>query len=117
MGLPLPPGLSITIAPTLLAGRLHATTGDVTLRFQARFRFRLTGLYQPPDLLIDTQLSTGLVQGQRHSAVGQPLGDDGGALLVGVAVVPPSGDLWLDRFLSLPDEALAMLRCSMTLVA
>jgi hypothetical protein len=117
LGLPLPPGLSITIAPTLLAGRLHATTGDVTLRFQARFRFRLAGLYQPPDLLIDTQLGTGLVQGQRHSAVGQPLGDDGGALLVGVAVVPPSGELWLDRFLGLPDEALAMLRCSITPVA
>lgn len=117
LGLPLPPGLSITIAPTQLAGRLHATTGEVTLRFQARFRFRLAGLYQAPDLVIDTQLGTGLVQGQRHSAVGQPLGDDGGALLVGVAMVPPSGDRWLDRFLGLPDEALAMLRCSITPVA
>ena len=117
LGLPLPPGLSITIAPTLLAGRLNGATGEVTLRFQARFRFRLGGLYQAPDLLVDTQLGTGLVQGQRHSAVGQPLGDDGGSLLVGVAMVPPSGDPWLDHFLGLPDEALAMLRCSMAPVA
>ena len=43
--------------------------------------------------------------------------DDGGALLVGVAMVPPSGDPWLDHFLGLPDEALAMLRCSMAPVA
>ena len=33
-------------------------------------------------------------------------------LLVGVAIVPPCGDPWLDRLLGLPDEALAMLRCS-----
>jgi len=31
---------------------------------------------------------------------------------VGVASVPPCGDPWLDRLLGLPDEALAMLRCS-----
>lgn len=117
LGLPLPPGLSITIAASQLAGTLNPATGEVALRFQARFRFRLAGLYQAPDLLIDTQLGTGLVRGRRHSAVGQTLGDDGGALLVGVAVVPPSGDLWLDRFLGLPDEALAMLRCSMTPIA
>jgi hypothetical protein len=49
--------------------------------------------------------------------VGQPLGDDGGALLVGVAMVPPSGEPWLDHFLGLPDEALAMLRCTMAPVA
>jgi hypothetical protein len=31
--------------------------------------------------------------------------------LVGVATIAPSGDPWLDRFLGLPDEALALLRC------
>jgi len=36
------------------------------------------------------------------------------ALLVGVATVDPSGDPWLDRFLGLPDEALALLRCQLT---
>jgi hypothetical protein len=32
-------------------------------------------------------------------------------VLVGVAVVEPTGEAWLDRFLGLPDEALAVLRC------
>jgi hypothetical protein len=32
-------------------------------------------------------------------------------------MVPPSGDAWLDRFLGLPDEALAVLRCRITNVA
>jgi hypothetical protein len=112
MGLPLPPGLTIAIAPDELAGNLEPATGNVELRFRARFRFSLAGLYQAPDLHIDTLLCTGPVQGQRHRATGQPMGLDGRAVLVGVATVPPSGDAWLDRFLGLPDEALAMLRCS-----
>ncbi len=112
LGVPLPPGLSITIAATELAGSLNPVSGDLALRFQARFRFRLAGLYQAPDLMIDTLLTTGSVQGQRHRATGEALRHGGQALLVGVALVPPSGDPWLDRFLGLPDEALAMLRCT-----
>ena len=111
-GLPLPPGITISIEPSQLAGHLEPATGRLELRFQARFRFRLAGLYRAPDLMIDTLLHTGLVHGQRHRARGQALTDDGQALLVGVAVVPPSNDPWLDRFLGLPDEALAMLRCT-----
>jgi hypothetical protein len=30
-----------------------------------------------------------------------------------VATVAPSGETWLDRFLGLPDEALAVLRCQL----
>ncbi len=112
LGLPLPPGLEIAIAPEQLAGSIDSATCAVQLHFRARFRFRIAGLYRAPDLLIDTLLSTGVAQGQRHRAVGQPLSADGTALLVGVASVPPCGDPWLDRLLGLPDEALAMLRCS-----
>lgn len=112
LGLPLPPGLAIRIEPEELAGHWHAATGGLELRFRARFRFSCAGLYQAPDLQIDTMLSSVAAQGHRHRASGQPLGADGQALLVGVATVPPSGDPWLDRFLGLPDEALAMLRCS-----
>ena len=112
LGLPLPPGLEIAIAPEQLAGSIDSATGAVQLRFRASFRFRITGLYRAPDLLIDTLLSTGSAQGQRHRAQGQPMDADGTALLVGVASVPPCGDPWLDRLLGLPDEALAMLRCS-----
>jgi hypothetical protein len=43
--------------------------------------------------------------------VGVPLDQDGRGVLVGVAVVEPTGEGWLDRFLGLPDEALAVLRC------
>ncbi|MBW4531006.1 MAG: hypothetical protein KME02_10015 [Aphanothece saxicola GSE-SYN-MK-01-06B] len=111
LGLPLPPGLAITIHPQQLEGRLDGATGAMALRFCARFRFAIGGLYRAPDLIVDTMLSTGPVQGRRHQATGQPLSGDGQAQLVGVATIAPSGDPWLDRFLGLPDEALALLRC------
>jgi hypothetical protein len=111
LGLPLPPGLSIAIAPQRLAGRWQQKSGAVELEFQARFVFAVAGLYRAPDLIVRTRLRTGEARGQRHSAVGVPLDHDGRGVLVGVAVVEPTGAAWLDRFLGLPDEALAVLRC------
>jgi hypothetical protein len=35
---------------------------------------------------------------------------------VGVAKVPRCGAPWLDRFLGLPDEALAVLRCRLSAI-
>jgi hypothetical protein len=112
LGLPLPPGVTIRIEPEDLAGHWDPATASLELRFRARFHCSFAGLYQPSVLQIDTVLSNAAAQGLRHRATGRPLGADGQALLVGVATVPPSGDPWLDRFLGLPDEALAMLRCS-----
>jgi hypothetical protein len=111
LGLPLPPGLAITIHPERLEGRLDGATGALALHFEARFRFAIGALYRAPDLVVATTLGTGAVQGRRHTASGRPLDADGRALLVGVATIPPSGDRWLDRFLGLPEEALALLRC------
>ena len=64
---------------------------------------------------MQTRLQTETAQGLRHHAQGERIGAGGKALLVGIATVPPTGDSWLDRFLGLPDEALALLRCRLTL--
>jgi hypothetical protein len=118
LGLPLPPGLSIRIEPDLLEGEIDPATGSVQLHFRARFRFRIqlgdARLYTAPDLLVDTPLTSAHCQGRRHAARGQALDATGTGLLVGVARIPPSGAPWLDRFLGLPDEALAVLRCRIT---
>ena len=55
-------------------------------------RFEMRSL-EPPDLECRTTRVLGL------------------PLLVETARVPPSGEGWVDRFLGLPDEALALLRC------
>ncbi len=111
LGLPLPPGLRITIQPERLEGRWQVATGALELQFEARFCFAVADWYQAPDLIVRTQLTSKAVQGQRHSARGQPLDANGQALLVGIAMVHPTGVSWFDRFLGLPDEALAQLRC------
>lgn len=113
LGLPLPPGLAITVHPEQLAGAFHPSTGELQLQFRARFRFSI-GAYTAPDLLIDCSLQSGAVRGRRHQASGLPRDASGEAFLAGVAVVQPCGEAWLDRFLGLPDEALALLRCRLT---
>ena len=62
---------------------------------------------------MNTCLSSGKVESQRHHVQGQALDADGNAVLVGVAIVPLSGAAWLDQFLGLPDEALAVLKCQL----
>lgn len=111
LAFPLPPGPVIEIVPEELAGSLDPQRGDLRLRLRARFRFRLFSLYRAPDLLIETELVSASVRGRRHRAEGRPLDAQGNGVLAGVAPIQPSGDAWFDRFLGLPDEALAVLRC------
>ena len=115
LGLPLPPGLTITVLPRRLEGVLNPGTGAVALEFEAAFRFRLrmggATLLAPPDLQINTILRSDGTGSRRHPCSGEPLSPPGSTTLVGVATVPPCGAPWLDRFLGLPDEALAVLHC------
>jgi hypothetical protein len=112
-GLPLPPGLEIAIEPLELAGRWNPGAGLVDLAFEARFQLRLAGRSIAPQLRVSTRLGTGEARGQSQRASGRPLDGEGRGVLVGIALVPPSGAAWLDRFLGLPGEALAVLGCQL----
>jgi hypothetical protein len=109
--LPLPPGLEIAIHPEKLEGRWNPGSGELELTFLARFALLLAARPVAPDLIVATQLATHAVRGQRHQAQGTPLDGQGRGVLVGVARVAPTGEGWVDRFLQLPDEALAVLHC------
>jgi len=113
LDLPLPPGLAIVIRPLELAGRWRPADGAVDLAFDARFELRLAGRMVAPELTVTTRLGSGPVEGRRQRALGRPLDGDGRGVLVAVAEVPSTGALWLDRFLGLPGEALAVLRCQL----
>jgi hypothetical protein len=119
LGVPLPPGLQIAIEPEHLSGVFDPSSGALELHFRARFLLQLsiagTLVYRAPALLVETKLSTTALSSRRHQVQGRPCGVDHTALLVGVANVPRCGAAWLDRFLGLPDEALAVLECQLSL--
>jgi hypothetical protein len=119
LGLPLPPGLRIGIEAEKLEGVLDRSSGSVQLQFAARFCFELhlagARRYRAPDLLVSTTLTTGTIESRRHRCEGRALNAEQRGCLVGVAMIQPSGEAWLDRFLGLPDEALAVLECRLSL--
>jgi hypothetical protein len=118
LGLPLLPGLEVRILPQHLQGWLEPATQAVQLRFQAKFVFSVSGLYEAPPLWVDTLLTSAAPELPVPNRWNQPAGEarrnDGGLTLVGVAPIAPTGDRWFDRFLGLPSEALAVLNCSLT---
>lgn len=118
LGLPLPPGLTIAIAPEALSGTLEPDIGKVELQFRSRFRLHLQAgqalRYAATDLVVDTTLTTEAISSRRHQRQGRRLDAINSAVLVGSAVIEPCGEVWLDRFLGLPNEALAVLHCRLT---
>ncbi len=111
LSLPLPPGLKIEIRMKKLNGTINRASGEILLNFESSFIFTVGSLIKFPDLFIKTLLETGKVKGALHHAEGLKIQNDGMARLVGISVIQPSGNKILDRFLGLPNEALAILEC------
>ena len=61
-----------------------------------------------------TTLTTETSEGALRRGTGQRLRGDGRARLVGVARVPPTPDAFLNTFLMLPTDALAVLSAELT---
>ncbi|PNW88216.1 hypothetical protein CHLRE_01g019600v5 [Chlamydomonas reinhardtii] len=109
--LPMPPPLNIAIKPVSLEGILDQNTGEVNLNFESDFYFTAGPLpYQPPGLKIRTVLTTETTKGAHLTAAGRRMVSNSG-VLVGTATVDRVGDLFLDNFLQLPNDALAVMAC------
>jgi hypothetical protein len=109
LGIPIPPPLKIAIIPKTLEGTINPETGEANLTFLAGFEFTAGPLYTAPPLVVSTTLTTEQSSGPIRSGTGERLTADGKAKLVGVARVPKTGDGFLDGFLMLPTDALAVL--------
>ncbi|KAK9868949.1 hypothetical protein WJX84_007442 [Apatococcus fuscideae] len=113
VGVPIVPGLRIAILPSSLEGWINRSTGEAQLQFNAQFDFTAGSLYKAAPLLINTTLTTESVHGKKHSRQrkGVRLDSNGYAKLVGVSNVPKTGDKFMDNFLRLPTDALALMSC------
>jgi hypothetical protein len=108
LGIPIPPPLKIVIKPKSLEGVIDMETGKADLDFVASFEFE-AGLYHAKPLSVATTLTTDTSSGSLLRGTGEKIHAQGKARLVGVAQVPKTGDGFLDSFLMLPSEALAVL--------
>ena len=111
LSIPLPPGLKIKMSMDKLEGTIDKNTGEISLRFESRFVFTIISIFRFSDLIVKTILQTGRVKSNLHEEEGIPLQEDGKTTLVGIAIIPMTGNKILDIFLGLPNEALAVLKC------
>ena len=111
LSLPLPPGIKIEMSMDKLEGTIDKNSGEVLFTFESKFVFSIGALIKFPDLLVKTLLKTGSVKGKSHEAKGLVLQKNGQTKLVGISIIPPTGNKILDTFLDLPNEALAELEC------
>ncbi|AQK54263.1 uncharacterized protein LOC100278102 [Zea mays] len=117
LGLPLPPYLKIDILPEALGGTIDRATGQVDLKFRSRFCFSVGSVYKAPPLFVETTLTSEESRGAIRSGTGERMDEEGRCRLVGVAVVDPIDDLFMNTFLSLPTECIAYLSATISIAA
>ena len=111
LSLPLPPGFKIEMSMDQLEGTIDKSSGEVLLQFESEFLFSIGTMVEFPKLIVKTLLKTGKVKGKLHVGEGLVLQNNGETKLVGISMIPKTGNRILDTFLALPNEALAELKC------
>jgi len=111
LSLPLPPGFKIEMSMDQLKGTIDMNSGEVLLKFESNFLFSIGSMLKFPKLIVETLLTSGKVKGKLHEGEGHVLQNNGKTKLVGISIIPKTGNKILDTFLALPNEALAELQC------
>merc|ERR1712224_561964 len=105
-------GVEIELVEDML-GSIDFCTGAVTLSFNASFTAKLLNLPMGPALEVITQLVTHESSGMNNTVYGRAFDGQGDGFIVGVAVVPPTGDALIDLMLSLPSDAVTQMPCNL----
>ncbi|WP_269604038.1 hypothetical protein [Prochlorococcus marinus] len=111
LSFPLPPGFKIKMFMDKLEGTIDKNSGEVLLKFESKFLFSIGAMLNFPELIVQSLLKTGQVKGNLHIGEGMVLQSNGKTKLVGVSIIPKTGNKILDTFLGLPNEAFAELKC------
>ena len=99
LSIPIPPGIKIVMLMDKLEGKLDTKLGLISLNLEARFVLNIGPIFRFPDLLIQTNLSSGKVKSKLYDEHGTPLQKDGKTTLVGTTIIQPTGNKLLDLFL------------------
>ena len=111
LNLPLPPGINIKMVMDKLGGNINTHSGEINLDFEARFSLQIFSKIVFPDLKIICCLTTNRVKTKLFEREGEKIKPTGEAKIVGIATIKKTNNYILDKFLSLPNEALAELKC------
>lgn len=96
----------VEILPADMRGAVDFCTGQVFLAYEAQFVPVVFGIRQGA-LSVVTELTTGTSSGDFRVVTGRPMDERGDCRLVSVAVVPRTGDPFVDRALGLPTDAVS----------
>jgi hypothetical protein len=103
-------GVGVEISTQSLSGTVDVCSGEMHMAFDAAFTPYMFGFRWPTSISVITDLTTESSSGMHYTEQGQRVNRYGDGLNVGVAVVPLSGDAFIDWFLSLPNDAVALLQ-------
>lgn len=79
------------------------------MEFTANFLFSVGSLYRAPPLVVNTLLTTETTAGRLRGGQGRRLDSEGKCKLVGVAPLDRIQDAFMNAFLTLPTECLAIM--------
>ncbi|GAB4826033.1 hypothetical protein Ancab_008902 [Ancistrocladus abbreviatus] len=102
-GWPFPPFLKIEIVPEILHGNIYEDSGKAEFNFRANFLFSV-GIGYKASLLVETLLTSEESRGVYRTTKGKRLGKDGRCRLVGVVMLDPLKDDYINSLLGLPAE-------------
>ncbi len=112
LGFPLPPGIVIDIKTERLEGYIDYKEMDISLEFEAKFKFSIGSIIYAPDLIVKTLLKNKALNAINNIQPSKSIDDHRVIVLKGIANVPPTGNRLFDNFLSLPNKAEAILNCT-----
>ena|GEM_PF-2761621 len=98
----------VKIIPTDQIGEIDFCTGEVFYEFDSKFQPVSFGVPLEAMSVVTTQ-TTGTSSGLFTETTGRPMDESGDLRMVSVAIVPPTGDEYVDTVLALPTDTVSEL--------
>lgn len=98
----------VKIVPTDMIGEIDFCTGEASYKLDSKFQPVTFGVPMDPMSVVTTQ-TTGTSSGDFTEVTGRPMDESGDLRMVSVAVVPPTGNAYVDTVMNLPTDSVSEL--------